>query len=100
MTKRENVIGMFEPLQPSDNKIEQVACDEMQQDWNDIRYKKVYHDGFVDGSKWVRDHQHHIPTESDEYKKMKEDRDCLWEANKDLIHERNELSDKLEEINS
>jgi len=39
----------------SDEEIEQVACDEMQQDWNDLAYQKVYKDGFVDGAEWMRD---------------------------------------------
>ena len=38
----------------TDEKIEQVACDEMQQDWNDLAYQRVYHGGFVDGAKWAR----------------------------------------------
>lgn len=40
---------------PTDEKIEQVACDEMQQDWNDIKYQAVYKEGYIDGAKWVRD---------------------------------------------
>ncbi len=39
---------------PTDEEINQVACDEMQQDWNDIRFQKVYKDGFIDGATWYR----------------------------------------------
>jgi uncharacterized protein len=38
---------------PDNDKIEQVACDEMQQDWNDLRFQSVYKDGFTDGAKWA-----------------------------------------------
>jgi len=45
-----------EPSYPevTDNEIDQVACDEMQQDWNDLRFQKVYKEGFIDGAKWIR----------------------------------------------
>ena len=39
---------------PTDEEIEQVACDEMQQDWNDLAYQRVYHIGFSNGAKWFK----------------------------------------------
>ena len=40
---------------PSDNEISQVAADEMQKDWNDLRYKEIYYEAFKDGATWLRD---------------------------------------------
>jgi hypothetical protein len=42
------------PSLPDDNAINQVACDEMQQDWNDLKFQKVYKDGYIDGATWLR----------------------------------------------
>lgn len=39
----------------TDEEIEHVACEESQQDWNDLRYKNVYKSAFIDGAKWMRD---------------------------------------------
>ena len=39
---------------PDDSDIDQVACDEMQQDWNDLRFREVYRQAFVDGATWMR----------------------------------------------
>ena len=43
-----------QPDQVKEEEVEQVACDEMQQDWNDLAYQQVYHDGFKDGAKWMQ----------------------------------------------
>jgi len=45
-----SVSGML----PDDEKIAQVACDEGQQDWNDIRHQKTYIDAFIDGANYMR----------------------------------------------
>ena len=37
-----------------DAEIQQVAIDEAQQDWNDLRFKEVFRDGFVNGAKWMK----------------------------------------------
>jgi hypothetical protein len=37
----------------SDAEIEQVAADESQQDWNDLRYAAIYREAFIDGAKWA-----------------------------------------------
>jgi len=44
-----------QPDQVKEEEIEQVACDEMQQDWNDLAYQNVYHGGFKDGAKWMQE---------------------------------------------
>ena len=49
----EELSTLSEP-KPTDEEIEQVACDEMQQDWTDLAYLRVYKDGFIDGAKWMR----------------------------------------------
>lgn len=38
----------------TDEEIEQIASDEMQQDWNDLKFENVYRTGFVDGAKMVK----------------------------------------------
>jgi hypothetical protein len=38
----------------SDKEIEQVADDEKQKDWNDLKYQDVYRDGFIDGAHWMQ----------------------------------------------
>ncbi len=42
---------------PNDDKINQVACDECQQDWNRLEYRDIYKDAFIDGAKWMRKQQ-------------------------------------------
>lgn len=40
---------------PSDQRIHSVALDESNRhDWNDLRYKTIWQDGFEDGAKWMR----------------------------------------------
>lgn len=38
----------------TDKEINQVADDEKQKDWNELRYADIYKDAFVDGAKWAR----------------------------------------------
>ena len=38
---------------PSDDQINFVAGEESQKDWNDLRYKEVYEEGFIDGARWM-----------------------------------------------
>lgn len=39
----------------TDERIEQVACDEMQNhDWDDLNCQNSYKDGFVAGAKWIQ----------------------------------------------
>jgi hypothetical protein len=37
-----------------DKQIEQVACDEAQQDWDSLHYARIYEAAFIDGAKWMR----------------------------------------------
>ncbi len=39
---------------PSEPEIEQVACDEAQQDWDSLRDEAIYEAAFADGAKWMR----------------------------------------------
>lgn len=39
----------------TDGEIEDYIGDEIQQDWNDLAYKKVYEDGLRVGIKFIRD---------------------------------------------
>ena len=39
----------------TDKEINQVADDEKQKDWNELRYADIYKDGFIDGAKWARE---------------------------------------------
>lgn len=39
---------------PSNDKIELVASDESQIGWNDLRFKPIYEEGFIEGVKWMR----------------------------------------------
>lgn len=36
-----------------EKQVEQVACDEMQQDWNDLRFQSVFKDGFKQGAEFA-----------------------------------------------
>lgn len=38
----------------TDKEINQVADDEKQKDWNDLKYADIYKDGFIDGAKWMQ----------------------------------------------
>jgi hypothetical protein len=38
----------------SAKEILQVANDEKQKDWNDLKYQDVYRDGFVEGAHWMQ----------------------------------------------
>ena len=38
----------------SAKEILQVADDEKQKDWNDLKYQDVYRGGFVDGAHWMQ----------------------------------------------
>ncbi|MFA5376821.1 MAG: DUF551 domain-containing protein [Dehalococcoidia bacterium] len=40
---------------PDDKEIDQVACDEAQQDWNRPEFSGIYEDGYKAGAKWMRD---------------------------------------------
>jgi hypothetical protein len=35
-------------------EILQVANDEKQKDWNDLKYRDVYRDGFIEGAHWMQ----------------------------------------------
>lgn len=39
---------------PDDAEIKRVACDESQQDWDDLRFARIYESAFIDGAKWMR----------------------------------------------
>lgn len=39
---------------PNEKEISQVACDEMQQDWVDLRFQDVYKNGFIWGAIWMK----------------------------------------------
>ena len=41
----------------TDKEIEQVADDEKQKDWDDLRYAEIYRNAFIDGAKWLRSKQ-------------------------------------------
>ena len=49
-----NEIERLRYIFPEDKEIDQVANDEAQQDWNILRFKTVYIEGFTEGAKWVR----------------------------------------------
>ena len=38
----------------SNKEILQVANDEKQKDWNDLKHQDVYRDGFVEGAHWMQ----------------------------------------------
>jgi hypothetical protein len=38
----------------SAKEILQVANDEKQKDWNELKYQDVYRDGFVEGAHWMQ----------------------------------------------
>ena len=40
---------------PTDCEIERIASEEAQQDWDCLRYAKIYKTAFIDGAKWMRD---------------------------------------------
>lgn len=48
-----------------DLDIEHIACEESQQDWNDLRFKEIYRKAFIDGAKYAEEEyqqrlKHHV----------------------------------------
>ncbi len=58
---------------PSDEEIRQVAADECQQDWNDLRFKDVYYNGFMDCAKWLKSriNQSQLPNDKEKEKSVR-----------------------------